>query len=492
MQGLPGREPTTKDSCTVNERDTASLRPRARLPAKHRAGKSCILRGMDPTFSDLLLPDELLRALEKLGFEQPTPVQQQVLPRAIERRDLLVSAATGSGKTAAFLLPMMQRFLDDPSHDSGTRGLILVPTRELGRQILYHFLQLGSYTRLSAGAISGGEPVSHQVATLRKNPDVLIATPGRLLDHLGRGSTDLYDLEVLVLDEADRMLDMGFSEDVQTIIGHCNPDRQSLLFSATLNHRGLEHITAPLLRDPQVIITNPKREQHPDIHHQILLADDPDHKRALLLWLLKNEEFDKTLVFTNTREQASTLGAFLQTEGQRARSLHGELDQRERNRVMGLLRSGQISVLVGTDVAARGLDVPGIDLVINVDVPRNGDDYLHRTGRTGRAGEKGRAITLVSAPEWNRMESIERYLRLSFEPRSLEGLTARFKGPKKKKKKSAAKTAINKGKNIWPGSTSTAAKTKDRHRDRKNIGKRRKPSAEKGVEAGFGPPKKKG
>ena len=459
-------------------------------PARRAPGKSCILRRMEPTFSDLLLPDELLRALDKLGFAQPTPVQQQVLPPSIEGKDLLVSAATGSGKTAAFLLPMMQRFHDTPSPRGGTRGLVLVPTRELGRQILNHFLRLGSYTRLSAEAIGGGEPVSHQVAALRKNPDVLIATPGRLLDHLKRGSADLSDLEVLVLDEADRMLDMGFSEDVLEILGHCNPDRQSLLFSATLNHRGLEPITKGLLRDPLVITTNPKREQHPDIHHQIVLANDAEHKKALLLWLLNNEDFDKALVFTNTREQTSALGAFLQGQGQKAGALHGELDQRERNRVMGLLRNGQIRVLVGTDVAARGLDVPGIDLVINLDVPRNGDDYLHRTGRTGRAGERGLAISLVSANEWNRMEGIERYLHLSFEPRTIEGLAAKFKGPKKKKKGST-KSAIYKGKSARHGDKRADVKTKDRHRDRKNIGKRRKPSAEKAVDAGSAPPKKK-
>ena len=445
---------------------------------------------MSIPFSDLLLPEELLRALDKLGFTQPTPVQQQVLPKAIERKDLLVSAATGSGKTAAFLLPTMERFLDCPSPHTGTRGLILVPTRELARQILDHFLQLGSYTRLTAGVITGGAPRSQQVATLRKNPEIVIATPGRLLDHLERGSANLDDLEVLVLDEADRMLDMGFADTVLTILGYCNQDRQSLLFSATLNHYGLEPITERLLRDPQVIVANPKREPHADIHHQILLADDPDHKQALLLWLLKHEDFDKALVFTNTRERASAVGAFLQTEGQRAGALHGELDQRERNHVMGLLRNGQIRVLVGTDVAARGLDVPGIDLVVNLDVPRSGDDYLHRTGRTGRAGKQGLAISLVSAQEWNRMESIERYLRLSFEPRSIEGLKASYQGPKKRKKASG-KAAIGKGKKeVW-GAKAHAAKTKDRHRDRKNIGKRRKPSPGTAVEAGFAPLRKK-
>jgi ATP-dependent RNA helicase SrmB len=446
---------------------------------------------MDMPFSDFLLPDELLRAIDKLGFAEPTAVQQQVLPPAIEGKDLMVSAATGSGKTAAFLWPMMQRFLDNPSPRTGTRGLILVPTRELARQIRAHFMQLGSYTRLGAEAITGGESFGHQIATLRKNPEILIATPGRLLEHLERGAADLGDLEVLVLDEADRMLDMGFAEPVLTILGRCNPDRQSLLFSATLNHGGLKPITERLLRDPQAIVVNPKRERHPDIHHQILLADDQAHKQALLVWLLNHEDFDKALIFTNTREQASALGAFLQAEGQRAGTIHGELDQRERNRVMGLLRIGQIRILVGTDVAARGLDVPGIDLVVNVDIPRSGDDYLHRTGRTGRAGEQGLAISLVGAYEWNRMESIERYLQLSFEPRSIKGLTAKFQGPKKKKKRGSGKAGSAKGKQKQSEQNAATAKTKDRHRDRKNIGKRRKPSTDTAVEAGFAPPKKK-
>lgn len=445
---------------------------------------------MDTRFSDFLLRDELLRALDKLGFAEPTPVQRQVIPPAMAHQDLLVSAETGSGKTAAFLLPMMQRFLDTPSPRTATRGLVLVPTRELGRQILDHFLRIGSYTRLTAEAIGGGEPMGRQVAALRKNPDVLIATPGRLLDHLNRGSADLGDLEVLVLDEADRMLDMGFAETVRTILQHCNPDRQSLLLSATLNHHGLEPITARLLRDPQLVVANPEREQHPDIRHQILLADDPDHKQALLLWLLDHEAFDRALVFTNTREQASALATALQTRGQSAAPLHGELDQRERNRVMGLLHNGRIRVLVATDLAARGLDVEGIDLVVNFDVPRNGDDYLHRTGRTGRAGEQGLAISLVGAREWNRMEGIERYLRLELESRSIERLEARFKGPRKKKKdarKAAAKSGKARMRDKVP-----SVKAKDRHRDRKNIGKRRKPATSKSVEAGFAPPKKNG
>ncbi len=437
---------------------------------------------MNMNFSDFLLPDELLRGLEKAGFTEPMPVQEQVIPPAMEGADLLVSAATGSGKTAAFLLPMLQRFMDKRSAYGGTRALVLVPTRELARQVHTQFLRLGSYTRLSAAVITGGERKSHQVASLRKNPEILVATPGRLLEHLGDGEVDLGDLEFLVLDEADRMLDMGFIQEVVDIIGHCRPQRQSLLFSATLHHRALKQITDLLLRDPQTIVVNPVREQHPDIEHRVLFGDDPEHKQKLTLWLLQNEPFEKALVFTNTRERAEQLGAYLVNQEQRVGVLHGEMDHRERKRVMGLMQRGQIKVMIATDLAARGLDVPGMHLVINFDLPRSGDDYLHRSGRTGRAGAQGVAISLVLAPEYNRMESIERYLRLSFKRGHIKGLEARFKGPAKGKSRSKAKDAVKK---------KSSPKTKLRERDRKNIGNRRKPSADKGVDVGNRPLRRK-
>lgn len=442
---------------------------------------------MNPHFSDFNLSSELTRALDKLGFVEPTPVQTRVIPLAMEGRDLLVSAVTGSGKTAAFLLPMMQGFVDQPSPETGTRGLILVPTRELAQQTLDQFLKLGSYTRLTAGVITGGAPRSHQIATLRKNPEIVIATPGRLLEHLERGTADLLDLEVLALDEADRMLDMGFAPDVLTIIDHCAPERQSLLLSATLNHRGLKPITDKLLRDPTVVSIDAPRTQPRDIRQQIILADGPKHKQALLTWLLQNETYDKAIVFNNTREGAASLGGVLQAQHLRVGVLHGELDQRERNRVIGLLRNGRINVLVTTDVVARGIDVPNVRLVINYDVARSGDDHLHRTGRTGRAGETGLAITLVTHTDWNKMSSIERYLRLDFERRVIEGMKAKFKGPKKLKSsgKAVGKKTEKATKRPSP------LKVKERHRDRKNKGKRRAPSASQGVEAGYGPLRKK-
>jgi len=443
---------------------------------------------MNDSFDDFLLPDALMRGLRKAGFVQPTRVQQQVIPAALDGTDLLVCAATGSGKTAAFLLPIMERFLNAPSPYTATRALILVPTRELAHQIQDHFHQIGSYSRLTAGVITGGAPFGHQVATLRKNPEILIATPGRLLDHLKRGAAELGDLEVLVLDEADRMLDMGFAPDVLEIIGQINPTRQSMLFSATLRHKGLQPITDLLLKDPKVIVTDKVREQHPDITHQMLLADKPEHKRELLVRLLSDTEFVKALVFTNTREQASALGPILTARGQRTGVLHGELDQIERNRIMGLLRRGDISVLVATDLAARGLDISGMDLVVHFDVGRSGSDYLHRAGRTGRAGERGLSVSLVGPAEWNRMESIVRYLGLDIETRTLEGMEGKFKGPAKR----PGKTPLGRKSEPKAQRVKSAARPKDRHRDRKDKGKRRVPSGTgKGVEAGHGPPKKK-
>ncbi len=431
-----------------------------------------------------------MRGLDKLRFSTPTPVQRLVIPLATAGSDLLVTAATGSGKTLAFLLPMLRRFLAEPTPRAGIRALILAPTRELAYQIQEHFLQVASFTRLTAGVIVGGVSASQQVAGLRRNPDILIATPGRLLDHLERGATDLGDLEVLVLDEADRMLDMGFAPDVMRIIECCNPERQSLLFSATLTRTGIQSFIDAALRDPQRVQADHHRAAHPDIHHQRLLADDPEHKRTLLEALLTASAAERVLIFTNTREQAAALGNFLVGKEQRAASLHGELDQSERNRVLNLLREGRIRVLVATDLAARGLDVPGMDLVINFEVPRSGSDYLHRTGRTGRAGAAGLAISLVSRPEWNRMESIERYLQLELEPLKIGGLEGSYRGP------TQAKAPRKKPEAKRPKKTSDKApKVKERHRDRKDIGKRRQPTStafgsDTGQEAGFGPPKR--
>jgi len=458
---------------------------------------------MTDSFAFFDLDEPLLRAIANAGWEHPTPAQQRVIPAVLEGRDLLASAATGSGKTGAFVLPILQRLSEERVLDGGIRALVLTPTRELARQIQADFLTLASRTRLTAAVIIGGEDRGRQVAALRKNPDLVIATPGRLVEHLQSGEADLSALSFLVLDEADRMLDLGFAEDVLAIVGSSSPQRQSLLFSATLQHGGLRPLTDRFLENPQVIEVDPIRAPHPDIAHQIILSDDLPHKQAQLQWLLDHDEFQKALVFVNTRARADTIAAFLVAEQIRAVVLHGELDQRERRRAIGLLERGEIRVLVASDVAARGLDLPGVDRVINLEVPRSGQDYLHRTGRTGRAGRAGLAITLVSGPEWNKMDSIVRWLGIDAQRRQLPGLEARFKGPgrsnKSRKKPAGKRTSAERWKADRqtpgkPGPKNGAnPKPKQRLRDRKAIGKRRKPStgADDGLEGGFSPPRRR-
>lgn len=421
-----------------------------------------------------MLDRRLLKAVDTAGWTQPTDVQIRAIPAALAGKDLLVSAETGSGKTGAFLLPMLNRLLT-PAPDTGTRALILLPTRELARQVFNQCERLANATGIMAGLITGGDDFKYQASLLRKNPEIIVSTPGRLVDHVERGTTNFQDLEVLVLDEADRMLDMGFSEDVLKIAAECTlVERQTLLFSATLQKTGLKRIVADVLREPESILVNPEREQHGNIRQQVMLVDDLAFKEKLLVKLLEIETFDKALVFTKTRIQAVKLEGFLRYKKLRAGVLHGEIPQEGRNRVMELLRNGGINVLVATDLAARGLDVQGIDLVVNFDVARRGDDHVHRIGRTGRAGREGLAVTFVSALEWNLMASIERYLNIHFERRKIAEMEASYKGPKKvkasgkaasrKKKKPTDKKAMDK-------------KCKQRLRDKKATGQRRKKSA---------------
>jgi superfamily II DNA/RNA helicase len=431
-------------------------------------------------FDTLDLNGFLLRALAKLEITQPTPVQQAAIPPALQRKDLLVSAETGSGKTIAFLLPTLQQLLIQPDPKTGTRALILAPTRELAIQILNHCMSLASYTDFKAGLIIGGEDFKKQLTLLRKNPEFIIATPGRIRAHLDGGSAFFTDLEVLILDEADRMLDMGFSEDVLHIASHCNPLRQTLLFSATLNHQGIRGVAEQVLKDPVVLTLNTIQDKHEDIKQQVILADNPGHKAQLLRWLLDHERFDKALVFTNTKALSGNLGEELKNNGHRTGVLHGDMEQAQRNQVMQRLRSGQIKVLVATDVAARGLDVEGVDLVVNFEMPRNGHDYVHRIGRTGRAGKKGLAISLVSHTEWNIKAGIEHYLKQRFIPRTIKELEGQYRGPEKVKKsgKAAGPPKSKKKSKAAPKSkTKPVDKAKQRHTFKKNIGKRRQPKS---------------
>jgi ATP-dependent RNA helicase SrmB len=426
-----------------------------------------------PSFSEFGLDNRLLSAIKKIGYETPTPVQLQAIPPTIEQRDLLVSAETGSGKTAAYLLPTLQRLLNLSAKPMGIQALILCPTRELAQQIFTQCQQFCEFTPLKTGIIIGGSDFKKQQMALTKDTDIIIATPGRLLEHFQLETNYFQYLSVLILDEADRMLDMGFSDDVLTIVEQCNKQRQTLLFSATLTHFGVIKIADKVLKTPKVVALNTLHDVHSNITQHLILADDHDHKLKLLANLLTHETFDKALVFTNTRLRADELHNSVRGAGIRSGLLHGEMDQKNRNRTMVLYRDGTINTLIATDLAARGLDIKGINLVINFDIPRNGIDYIHRIGRTGRADEQGITIALVKHTEWNLMAGIERFLKQDFIRRTIKGLEGSYKGPKKLKTSGKATGSKDKKE---PAKKAVVKKVKVRERDKKNVGKRRVPS----------------
>lgn len=439
---------------------------------------------MPIVLQDIELDRGLRLGLEALGFNRPTEVQERVIPAALGGADLRITAETGSGKTLAYLLPTLQRILAaQADREAGALALVLVPTRELARQVLKNCRDLAAKTPLQAAAITGGADFKYQKALLRKNPELIIATPGRLLEHCEKGSADLASLQTLVLDEADRMLDMGFREDVMKIAGYSGDQRQVILLSATLRHRGLGGVVKELMREPLSIAVDEIRQPHSSIYHQRILADSREHKDQLLLALLRQGGFKRALIFANKRTTAQRLAGLLGHHELRCGCLHGELSTEERKHVMAQFRDGKVDIVCASDVAARGLDIPDIDLVVNYDLPYSGDDYLHRTGRTGRAGATGLAVSLVSAPEWDRMISIQRYLQLEFEKRTLPGLKARYTGPKKTK--SSGKTAGSKKKR----SKDAPAKRKTRERNQKNKGKPK--TGKFGTNDGFAPLKKK-
>ena len=421
-------------------------------------------------FAQFALHERLLKAVAELNFTEPTPVQQTAIPPALEGRDLQVTAQTGSGKTAAFVLPLLNRLLGDGASRarSDVRSLILLPTRELAQQTLKEVERFSQFTFLKSGLITGGEDFKVQAALLRKCPDVLIATPGRLLEHLNAGHLKLDQVEVLVLDEADRMLDMGFAEDVTRLANECAQRQQTMLFSATNGGSGLREMVSSVLREPLHLQVNRVSQLNEGTRQQIITADDNAHKERLVEWLLANETYQKAIIFTNTRAQADRLYGHLVASQHKVFILHGDKDHKERKQAIERMKQGGAKILVATDVAARGLDVEGLDLVINFDLPRSGDEYVHRIGRTGRAGADGLAISLICHGDWNLMSSIERYLKQRFERRNIQGLKAHYQGPKKLKASGKA-AGVKKKKTDKKDGKKTASKAPAR----------RKPSSEK-------------
>jgi len=360
------------------------------------------------SFSTLGLDPSLLAALAALGYSEPTAVQREAIPAAIAGGDLLVSSQTGSGKTAAFLLPALQRlYAPAAAPGNGPRVLVLTPTRELALQVQKSAHGYGATQRMRTASLVGGMPYGLQLKQLSRPVDIVIATPGRLKDHMDRRSVSLARVELLVLDEADRMLDMGFQEEIDAIVARIPKERQTLLFSATLDGI-VGHLARRVTRDARRIAIARVAQTRPDITQHALVADNDAHKARMLDTLLRESDVDQTLVFTATKRAAEDLSVSLLGKGFDVGALHGDMRQRERSQMLQRLRDGKMKVLVATDVAARGIDVPGINLVVNYDAPRGAEDYVHRIGRTGRAGRAGVAVTFLGRGERHLMRSIER------------------------------------------------------------------------------------
>jgi len=430
-------------------------------------------------FSSLLLDEPLLEVLESLGFDEMTEVQQAAIPAALEGKDLIVNARTGSGKTLAYVLPMLQQILDNPQ--SVAQALILAPTRDLCRQINKQCTLLAENTDINTVVIIGGEDPKYQLLALQKYPDIIIATPGRLLEHVKREVIDLDAINILVLDEADRMLDMGFSDQVIQVAKRCSEECQTVLYSASFNEKKFKKLTDKVLFEPEKIIIDSARENNLNIDQQKIPADNATHKLKLCDYILENDDFTKAIVFANKRETVNSISGWLQSKGIVAAVIHSDIQQDARNQLLRKFRNNDINIIIATDVASRGLDINDLDLIINFDVPRNGEDYMHRIGRTGRMHEIGSAITLVDAQEWNRMISIENFLDTKCTERKIKTLAGKYTGPENRKssgkayglkRKKTSKKKVSKKKK-------TIKKVKTRLRDKKNIGKRRKPSDQK-------------
>ncbi|TXR53013.1 DEAD/DEAH box helicase [Reinekea thalattae] len=443
-------------------------------------------------FESLNLHPKLIQAINALQWTQATEVQTQSLPFALQGQDLIISAETGSGKTAAYLIPVLHKLISQPNNQAGSQILIMVPTRELAQQVKKDCDALSQFSAIQSVIIRGGQEFQYQASLLRRNPHIIIATPGRLTEHLNSKTVDLSDIETVVLDECDRMLDMGFRDEVLAITEHCTTKHQSLLLSATLRHRGVKAIAGTLLNDAKLVKVETDSLQ-PNITQQVILSDDDKHKEKLTHWLLTNEKYEKAIVFTKTRAAAQQLNNLLRYHKLRVESLHGEIAQDDRNKVMAKFREGVVDIIVATDLAARGLDVQGVDLVINYHMAQSGDEHVHRVGRTGRAGESGLAICLVNSFDYSLMSSIERYLKIRFERRQIEPLKAKYTGPKNVKangKPVGVKKANTKKRNSDKKNESKVKAEKHAARKRKNIGKRRQATNQPET-GGFAPIKKK-
>lgn len=387
------------------------------------------------TFAELELSPNLLRAIEEVGYERPTEVQAQAIPQALEGRDILASAPTGTGKTAAFILPTLQHLEDFPRTKPGpARVLILTPTRELAMQVADHARALAKHTSQKVFTITGGVRYQEHADILGTTQDIVVATPGRLMEYIEAEKFDCRAIETLILDEADRMLDMGFGPVVDRLSKECRWRKQTFLFSATLEGKGIADFTEDLLNEPANIDSDPSRRERKKINQWYHRADNMAHKLELLKCILVNQA-DRAIVFVKTRDRLAELRGHLESAQIPCVWIQGEMLQERRNNAINRFRDGTINVLIATDVAARGIDLPDVSHVINFDMPRTADVYLHRIGRTARAGKKGDAISLVEAHDQLMIERVGRYTKEEIKERYIKGLQAKNKKSKTAKKK---------------------------------------------------------
>ena len=391
------------------------------------------------TFDNLGLSPELLRAVAQQGYDAPTAIQEQAIPAVLGGGDVMATAQTGTGKTAAFTLPLLQRLTETAPQQGQRRirALVLTPTRELAAQVSESVATYGRHAPLRSTEVYGGAPIGKQTAALRRGVDILVATPGRLIDHLDRGNVDLRSVETLVLDEADRMLDMGFKPAIERILQSVPRHRQTLLFSATLSG-AVGKLARRFLDDPAVIEAGSAGTAAEAVEQGAYLVD-AGRKRALLSHLISDGGWRQVLVFTRTKRGADRLAEQLEHDGIRSRSIHGDKSQGQRGKALSAFKQRSVRALVATDVAARGLDISGLPHVVNYDLPNNPEDYIHRIGRTGRAGDSGSAWSLVGGEERGQFKAIQRLVQheipaqvvQGFEPTPRGGGGRRSAGPRR-------------------------------------------------------------
>lgn len=375
-------------------------------------------------FSELGLSPEILRAIEEQGYSQPTPIQEKAIPLVLSSRDLLAAAQTGTGKTAAFMLPILERLKKYANTSVSPamhplRALVLSPTRELADQIGVNVKSYTKYLPLRSTTVFGGVNMDPQTQELRRGVEILIATPGRLLDHIQQKTVQLNKVEVLVLDEGDRMLDMGFIQDIRKIMGMLPKERQTLLFSATFAPE-IKRLAADFMKSPQTVEVARQNATNDQVE-QIVYSVDAFKKRHLLTHLIKSREMSQVIVFCKTKLSADRLARELQRDGLQAEAIHGDKAQGARLETLAGFKEGKLRILVATDVAARGLDVTELPYVVNFELPNAPEDYVHRIGRTGRAGAKGVAISLMSPEETRQHESIEKLTKQTLTPQIVDG-----------------------------------------------------------------------